>query len=47
MVDTIQGILDMVYPNSGYRVKLGNKISSMVRMALTTCLLKETNTPLG
>lgn len=31
MVDTIQEILDMVYPNSGYRVKLGDKIFSMVR----------------
>jgi hypothetical protein len=47
MVDTIQGILDMVYPNSGYRVKLGDKIFSMVRMALTTCSLKHTNTLLG
>jgi hypothetical protein len=33
MVATIQGILDVVYPNSGYRIKLGDKIYSMVRMA--------------
>jgi hypothetical protein len=47
MVDTIQGVLDMVYPNSGYRVKLGDRIFSMVRMAPTASILKETNTLLG
>jgi hypothetical protein len=30
LVDTIQEIVDVVYPNSGYRVKLGDKIFMMV-----------------
>jgi hypothetical protein len=30
-LDAIQGILDLVYPDSGYRVKFGDKIFSMVR----------------
>jgi hypothetical protein len=47
MVDTIQCILNAVYPNSGYRVKLGDKIFSMVRTAFMASLLKETNAPLG
>jgi hypothetical protein len=47
MVDTIQDILDIVYPNSGYRVLLGDKIFSMVRLGLITRLSKETNILLG
>jgi hypothetical protein len=33
MVATIQDIVDVVYPNSGYRVRLGDRIFTMVRMA--------------
>jgi hypothetical protein len=47
MVDTIQEILDIVYPNSGYRVLLGDKIFSMVRLGLITRRSKETNILLG
>lgn len=47
MLDMIQGILDMVYPNSGYRVRIGDKIYSMVCIALEACQPKETNTCLG
>ncbi|KAH9995455.1 hypothetical protein BJV74DRAFT_739415, partial [Russula compacta] len=32
MLDMIQEILDMVYPNSGYRVRIGDKIYSMDRL---------------
>lgn len=34
IVDTIQGITDLVYPCSGYRVRIGDKIFSMVHIAL-------------
>ena len=30
MVDTIQSVLNVVYPNSGYNVKFGDRIFSMV-----------------
>ena len=45
MVETLQDIVDMVYPKSGYIVTLGDKIYSTVHTALTTC--KKTNTLLG
>ena len=35
-VITLQGILDIVYPKSGYSIKVGDKIYSMVR---THCYL--------
>ncbi|KAH9965081.1 hypothetical protein BJV74DRAFT_745813, partial [Russula compacta] len=31
MLDMIQGILDMVYPNSGYHVRISDKIYSMAK----------------
>jgi hypothetical protein len=47
MLDMIQEILDMVYPNSGYRVRIGDKIYSMVCIALEVCQPKATNIYLG
>lgn len=32
MIVTIQGVIDVVYPGSGYQVKYGDKIHSKVRL---------------
>jgi hypothetical protein len=41
---TLQGILDIVYPKSGYNIEVGDKIYSMVRtLRDLTSLLYKTN----
>jgi hypothetical protein len=43
LVKAIQEILDIVYPASGYKVRLNDKISSMVRLSSLSAL-RVTNT---
>jgi hypothetical protein len=36
LLETLQVILDVVYPKSGYIIKVGDRIYSMVRTVLTS-----------